>query len=29
MATLADVLEARTAEAAPELIERLDKGRIR
>src|SRR5579872_4347334 len=29
MATLSDVLEARTAEAAPELVERLDKNRIR
>ena len=29
MATLADVLEARTAEAAPELIERMPKDRIR
>ena len=29
MATLADVLEARTADAAPELIERLDRDRIR
>src|SRR5687767_804138 len=29
MSTLADVLEARTAEAAPELVEHIDKGRIR
>src|SRR5207249_2201893 len=29
MATLADMLEARTAEAAPELIERISKDRIR
>jgi pyruvate formate lyase activating enzyme len=29
MATLAEVLEARTAEAAPELIERISKDRIR
>ena len=29
MATLADVLEARTAEAAPELIERMPKDRVR
>jgi pyruvate formate lyase activating enzyme len=29
MATLAEVLEVRTAEAAPELIERLPKNRIR
>src|SRR6185436_8693936 len=29
MATLADVLEARTAEAAPELIERISANRIR
>ncbi len=29
MATLAEVLEARTAEAAPELVERLSKDRIR
>jgi pyruvate formate lyase activating enzyme len=29
MATLAEVLEARTAEAAPELIEVISKGRIR
>jgi pyruvate formate lyase activating enzyme len=29
MATLADVLEARTAEAAPELVEPISKGRIR
>jgi pyruvate formate lyase activating enzyme len=29
MATLAEVLEARTAEAAPELVERISKDRIR
>jgi pyruvate formate lyase activating enzyme len=29
MATLADLLEARTAEAAPELVERISKDRIR
>ena len=29
MATLADILEARTAEAAPELVERISKGRLR
>jgi pyruvate formate lyase activating enzyme len=29
VATLADVLEARTAEAAPELIERMPKDRVR
>src|SRR5215207_4623465 len=29
MTTLADVLEARTADAAPELVERLSKERIR
>ena len=29
MATLADVLEERTAEAAPELVERISKGRLR
>jgi pyruvate formate lyase activating enzyme len=29
MATLADVLEARTAEAAPELVEPISKGRVR
>jgi pyruvate formate lyase activating enzyme len=29
MATLAEVLEARTAEAAPELVESLDRGRLR
>ncbi len=29
MATLADVLEARTAEAAPELVESIDGGRLR
>jgi len=29
MATLADVLQARTAEAAPELVERISNGRIR
>jgi pyruvate formate lyase activating enzyme len=29
MPTLAEVLEARTAEAAPELVETIDKGRIR
>src|SRR5436190_1131102 len=29
MATLAEILEARTAEAAPELIERISKDRIR
>jgi pyruvate formate lyase activating enzyme len=29
MSTLADLLEARTAEAAPELVERLDRRRIR
>ena len=29
MATLAQVLEERTAEAAPELVERIDRGRIR
>src|SRR5688572_22820974 len=29
MATLAEVLETRTAEAAPELVESISKGRIR
>ncbi len=29
MATLAEVLEVRTAEAAPELVEHIDRGRIR
>ena len=29
MATLAEVLEARTIEAAPELVESLDRGRLR
>jgi pyruvate formate lyase activating enzyme len=29
MTTLADVLEARTAEAAPELVERISKDRVR
>ena len=29
MATLAEVLEARTAEAAPELVERIERGRLR
>ena len=29
MASLAEVLEARTAEAAPELVEALDRGRLR
>jgi pyruvate formate lyase activating enzyme len=29
MATLADVLEARTAEAAPELVEPISRGRLR
>jgi pyruvate formate lyase activating enzyme len=29
MATLADVLEARTAEAAPELVDSIERGRIR
>ena len=29
MATLADVLEARTAEAAPELVESIDGNRLR
>src|SRR6187431_2178733 len=29
MASLADILEARTAEAAPELVEPISKGRVR
>jgi pyruvate formate lyase activating enzyme len=29
MATLADILEARTAEAAPELVEPIERGRLR
>ena len=29
MASLAEVLEARTAEAAPELVETISKGRVR
>src|SRR3954465_1131683 len=29
MSTLAEVLEARTADAAPELIERIERDRIR
>ena len=29
MATLAEVLEARTVEAAPELVEPIDRGRLR
>ena len=29
MATLADILEARTAEAAPELVEAIERGRLR